>query len=150
MNEKVINLLNLKPIVTLCRIRDVKTNIYIQMEPIDEQQELRIDKSKNYYGSIRYEKDGIIIPAENIYLYGEVDLTNQDDREIIEHFDLIDKDGATIYSNFDYENGTFKTIDGIAKRYTTFNPILWFSYCHVLIGKPKRVIVYKKIVKKYG
>jgi hypothetical protein len=109
------------------------------MEAIDEQQEKRIDNSKKYYGSIRYDKEDEVIVGSNIYLYGEVDLNNEEDLELIENFNLIDSTGGRIYSNFDYKDGKFTTIDGIAKQYTTWNPVLWFSYCHVLIGKPKRI-----------
>ena len=43
------------------------------MEPITEEQEIRIDKSAKYYGAIRFErKDGVVVIAKNIYLYGEV------------------------------------------------------------------------------
>lgn len=150
MKEKVISLLNLKKQALLCHIKDIKHNIFIIMEAIDEEQEKRIDNSKKYYGSIRYDKGNDIIPGNNIYLYGEVDLTKEEDLELIENFNLIDSAGGRIYSNFDYDDGKFTTIDGIAKQYTTWNPVLWFSYCHVLIGKPKRIIVYKKIIKKYG
>lgn len=115
------------------------------MEPITEEQELLIDKSAKYYGAIQFErKDGVIVAAKDIYLYGEVDFNNDDDLDLIERFKLIDEDGNWIYSNFDYEKGNFTTIDGIAKDYPTWNLINWFKYCHVLIGKPQRIIVYKR------
>lgn len=115
------------------------------MEPITEEQELRIDKSVKYYEAIQFErKDGVIVVAKDIYLYGEVDFNNNDDLDLIERFKLIDEDGNWIYSNFDYEKGNFTTIDGIVKRYPTWNLINWFKYCHVLIGKPQRIIVYKR------
>lgn len=121
------------------------------MEAITEEQETSIDKSKIYYGDIRYVRnDGTMIQAKNIYLYGEVDFNNKDDISNIERFNLIDEDGGIIYSNFNYDKGHFITIDGIAKSFPTWNPVLWFKYCHCLIGKPARIIVYKnpKFIKK--
>lgn len=122
------------------------------MEAITEKEELRIDKSAKYYGEIRYVKnDDTIIPAKHIYLYGEVDFNNEDDLANIEKFDLIDDDIEArnfIHANFDFEKGCFTTVNGIAKTYTTWNPILWFMYNYVLIGKPQRIIVYKKIIKR--
>lgn len=122
------------------------------MEAITEKEEQRIDKSAKYYGEIRYVKnDDIIISAKHIYLYGEVDFNNEDDLANIEKFDLIDNDIEArnlIYANFDFEKGCFTTVNGIAKTYTTWNPILWFMYNYVLIGKPQRIIVYKKIIKR--
>lgn len=115
------------------------------MEPITKEQELRIDKSAKYYGAIKFErKDGVIVAAKDIYLYGEVNFNNDDDLDLIERFKLIDEDGNWIYSNFNYEKGNFTTIDGVAKGCPTWNLINWFKYCHVLIGKPQRIIVYKR------
>ena len=114
------------------------------MESITEEEELRIDKSAKYYGEIQFRrKDGAIIAAKDIYLYGEVDFNNDDDLDLIEKFNLVDENGNWIYSNFDYEKGDFTTINGIPKGYPTWNPINRFKYCHVLIGKPQRIIVYK-------
>lgn len=115
------------------------------MEPITEEQELRIDNSVKYYGAIQFKrKDGIIVMAKDIYLYGEVNFDDDNDLDLIERFNLIDENGNWIYSNFDYEKGNFTTINGIAKRYPTWDLINWFKYCHVLIGKPKRIIVYNR------
>ena len=115
------------------------------MEPITEEQEIRIDKSAKYYGAIRFErKDGVVVIAKNIYLYGEVNFDNDDDLDLIEKFNLINEEGNWIYSNFDYENGNFTTVDGRIKSAPTWDLINWFKYCHVLIGNPQRNIVYKR------
>lgn len=114
------------------------------MEAITEQQENRIDKSKTYYGDIRFEHDdGVIVQAKDIYLYGELDFDNPEDIHNIERFNLINPDGEWMYSNVNYDKGNFTTIDGIAKQFQTWNALKWFRYCHILIGKPKRIIVYK-------
>ena len=118
MKEKIINLLGIRPNgVTICRIDGIKDKGTIVMEAITEQQENRIDNSKAYYGNIRFERyDGTIVQAEDIYLYGELD----------------------------FDKGNFTTIDGIAKQFQTWDALKWFKYCHILIGKPKRIIVYKR------
>ena len=70
------------------------------MEPITEEQEIRIDKSAKYYGAIQFErKDGVVVIAKNIYLYGEVNFDNDDDLDLIERFNLINEEGNWIYSN---------------------------------------------------
>jgi hypothetical protein len=152
MKEKEINLLGIRPNgITLCHTDYYKGKISVIMEAITEEQETRIDKSKIYYGDIRYVRnDGTVIQAKNIYLYGEVDFNNKDDISNIERFNLIDEDGGIIYSNFNYDKGHFITIDRIAKSFPTWNPVLWFKYCHCLIGKPTRIIVYRnpKFIKK--
>lgn len=133
---------------TVCRI-DLLGGKYqvVFMEAIDENIEKKIDNSEKYFGSICYQReDGADIPAKNIFLYGELDLNNPDDIENIEVFELIGKNMGDnyIYSNFNYENGTIEIENNIIKGYNTWNPLLWFKYCHCLIGKPKRIIVYKE------
>lgn len=131
----------------LCRSELIKGKpSSIVMEAISEAQENRIDNSSKYFGEIRYERnDKVIIPAKDIYLYGEVDFNNEEDIKNIERFNLIDKEdsGNWIYSNFNYEKGCYTSIDGHAKGYNTWDCIKWFKYCYVLLGKPQRIIVYK-------
>lgn len=145
MKEKVVNLLGIRQSMILCRIETIKSkHVAVYIEPITEEQEIRIDKSEKYYGAIQYKRDdGVIIDAKSIYLYGEVNFEDKNDIYQIERLKLIDEDGGYIYSNFDYDKGQFTTIDGVAKSYPTWNPLTWFKYCHCLIGKPKRIIVYK-------
>lgn len=117
------------------------------MEAITEQEEQRIDNAPKYYGEIRHvRKDGYIIPAKDIYLYGEVDFNNKDDIDNIKRFNLINMDLSVcnwIYSNFNFKEGYFTTINGIAKGYHTWNALKLFMYKYVLLGKPQRIIVYK-------
>lgn len=151
--EKEVNLLGIRSKkAILCHSEVMKgVHSYIIMEEITEEEELRIDKSHKYYGEKQYErKDGIIIQDKNIYIYGEVNLKDENDINIITSFNLInhDYDKNWVHSNFDYERGVFTTIDGVAKTYPTSDPILWFKYNHCLIGKPKRIIIYKRIKTK--
>lgn len=113
------------------------------MESITKEQEERIDKSKIYFGEIRYERpDKHIIQARNIYLYGEVNVNDKSDIDLIKKFDLVDPDHNWIDSNFNFEEGTCTTIEGIRKGYDTWDPVKWFLYNYCLLGKPERVIIY--------
>ena len=52
----------------LCLTDSSKGNRIVVMEAITEEQEARIDKSKQYFGSIRYTKEnGQIIDGKDIY-----------------------------------------------------------------------------------
>lgn len=117
------------------------------MEAITEKEEQRIDNAPKYYGEIRHVRsDEYVIPAKDIYLYGEVDFDNNDDVNNIERFNLINSDINAcnwIYSNFNFKKGCFTTIDGVVKGYPTWNALKWFMYNYVLLGKPQRIIVYK-------
>lgn len=117
------------------------------MEAITEKEEQRIDNAPKYYGEIRHVRsDGYVIPAKDIYLYGEIDFNNEDDINNIKRCNLIDMNLNTcnwIYSNFDFKKGCFTTINNIVKGSPTWNALEWFKYKYVLIGKPKRIIIYK-------
>lgn len=148
MSKKVINLLGISPNkVILRRVPSKIKNKYINvvMMPITALEESRIDKSKKYYGEIKFDIDGYkFIRAKDIYLYGEVDFEKESDLEAIEKFKLINEEGAWIYSNFDYNKGNYTIIDGQIKGYYTFDNILWFMFNHVKLGKPKRIIVFNE------
>lgn len=135
--------------MTLCRSKDSKTSFTVIMEAITKEQEARIDNSSKYFGITRYERsDGVIIKDKDIYMYGEINLNDDNDLNIIEKFNLINDNGEWIYSNFDYDEGTITSINKKFKTHQTWNPILWFMYCHCLIGKPERIIVYKTGITK--
>nr|UVN01071.1 MAG: hypothetical protein [Bacteriophage sp.] len=107
------------------------------MRPITEEDEQNLDK----WECINV--DNKRIDKKDIYCYGEINLSSNDDVEYIKKFSLLDTDnGGTIHSNFNYQEGC-AIIEGIAKTYPTFDIIEWFKYNHCLIGKPTRIIIYK-------
>lgn len=143
--EKTISLLGIRQQAILCRIKALKGYEYVIMESITEEQETIIDKAYKYYGEHRYvTKENTVITGKNIFLYGEVNLNNEDDIDIIEKFPIVSEDMDNfMYSNFDYEKGTYTTIDGLSKGHFTCNRLKWFMYNYCLIGKPDRIIIYK-------
>lgn len=153
MKEKIINLLGIRKKMTLCRINDIKIkSITVIMEPITAEQEAHLDRTAEKEDTLKfYHPDGFVIDAKHIYLYGEVDFDNSEDIKNIERFNLINnEDGNFIHSNFDYDKGIAVSTELKFKQYPTWNPILWFKYCYCIIGKPQRIIVYKRIINKYG
>jgi hypothetical protein len=107
------------------------------MRPITEEDEQNLDK----WECINV--DGKRIDKKDIYCYGEINLSSNDDVEYIKKFSLLDTDnGGTIHSNFNYQEGC-ALIEGIAKTHPTFDIVEWFKYNHCLIGKPTRIIIYK-------
>ena len=153
MKEKIINLLGIRKKITLCRINDIKTKfITVIMESITEEQEAHLDRTAKKEGALKfYHPDGFVIEAKHIYLYGEVDFDNSEDIKNIERFNLINnEEGNFIHSNFDYDKGIAISTELKFKEYPTWNPVLWFKYCYCIIGKPQRIIVYKRIINKYG
>lgn len=136
--------------MTLCRIDCVRgKNIGVYMEAITEEQEKQIDSSVKRHNKLFFRHpNGTIIEGKDIYLYGEVNLNNEEDISQIERFNLIDDDGSYMYSNFDYDSGTFTTINRVVKFFPTWDCVKWFMYCYCLIGKPQRIIVYRSVPTK--
>lgn len=141
MIESTYNLLGLRKTTLLFHIkRNNKTVSQTVMRELTDDLERQCeDKNLNYV----HINDKFSLDKKHIVLYGEVDLDK--DIEQIKQFCYIPEDyDAHVHSNFNYENGTFTTIDGIAKGYITYDPVLWFKYNYCIIGKPKKILIYKK------
>ena len=128
----------------LCLTDSSKGNRIVVMEAITEEQEARIDKSKQYFGSIRHTKeDGQIIDGKDIYVYGEINFNSEEDCNILNRFHLLDNDNSFVYYGFNYDKGTIVLKENKVKWYQTTNNIKWLQFNHCLIGKPERIIIYK-------
>ena len=93
--EKKLNLLGIRKKVILCHTKSLAGVTYTVMRPITEQDEQDLDKWE--YINI----DGKRIDKKDIYCYGEINLSSNDDVEYIKKFSLLDTDnGGTIHSNF--------------------------------------------------
>lgn len=128
-----------------------KNQYVILMEAISEQQEQDIEKYAKYYGQIMYKRaDGIVINAKDIILYGTIDLDNEEDINYIERFNLMHEDTSKnwIYTNLDFDTGELETINGKLIGISTYDPIEWFEYNYLLLGKPERIIIYKYYNRK--
>jgi len=118
------------------------------MESISEEEERVIDESLENYVSPKFavEKDLILLPS-NIYLYGKLDLEDENDIRLIETKDIISLDAmeaAIIDSNFNYEKGIVESNENNEFLvHNTWDVLNWFKYNHCLLGKPERIIIYK-------
>ena len=82
---------------------------------------------------------------KDVYLFGEVDITNQSDVDIIRALPFNDATkGCIIPNNYDYDNHSVTvedTCQHIPHR-ETFDILNVFIYCYNSISCPKRVVVY--------
>lgn len=124
---------------------------YLMLEELSEEDERFIDEtaetSDEMYFLKKIGKNTFKIPARDIFLYGEIDVNNKSDLQLLQKTDIITQEvnqAAYIPSNFDYETGNvFADKDDIYKTHDTWNKIDWFKFNHCLIGKPKRIIIYR-------
>ncbi len=135
--------------------RSDKGDYGVFMEAITEETELSIDKQNDVHGSFRYQTSkGQIATNSNTYLYGEIDLNNPKDIKYLMRFRNAILNSYDYhqwyYTSFKYETGMitaneegiFKGINFIA------DPIKWFKYNHCILGKPKRIIIYKDAIAR--
>lgn len=98
--EKKLNLLGIRKKVILCHTKSLAGVTYTVMRPITEEDEQNLDK----WECINV--DGKRIDKKDIYCYGEINLSSNDDVEYIKKFSLLDTDnGGTVHSNFNYQEG---------------------------------------------
>ena len=146
IKEKTIELKGHLPNgVALSHFKDSFGKHTIYLEPIDSSIEKQIDISAKKYGSVQYWKnDKCIATAKQIFCYGEIDLDKEEDWDLIGRFNIYPPDGGWMYSNVDFETGIVVSVDRKFKQFQTWDCFKWFEYNYMLIGCPKRIIIYRK------
>lgn len=114
------------------------------MQSITEQQEEKLDGEKSI--NLVVGDDILNVSKDAIYCYGEVNSGNEEDARAIIKFNLVNEDGTCIHSNINEE---YKTIKPPTFVFST-NPLLVWDYSYTLVGRPKRIIVYRQQVYPYG
>lgn len=134
---KVINLNGIRKKIILSTFNDKGIMVKVIMMPITEKQEAEIDKE------LCFKINGTVIQKGQIYVYGEVNFSEDDLNKIDRIGIIVPEDGGWIYSNLDLNTGEVTIENNTPKMYPTFDPITWFEYNHLLLGKPKRIIIFK-------
>ena len=120
---------------------------WLIMEEITEEQEEEIDVRGDMDEIYYITKNNVKISAKDIFLYGEINLDNHVDLELLRKANIITQEvnnAANIPSNFDYETGdVYADKNDIFRVHDTWNKLDWFKFNHCLLGKPNRVIIYR-------
>lgn len=132
-----INLLGIRKQTILCHFEKI-CDLAV-MKEITETDEKNIDKG------LRFNTGTQFIEKDKIILYGEIDFNNKNDVKLIKNKNLMFPKIVSniVYSAFDYKSGIATSINNVYKMTIEVDPVKWFMYNYCLIGKPKRVIVYK-------
>lgn len=153
MYQKSMNIMGIRQRIILNH-SDKHGKIVLQV--LTDKEEEQIDNSIIKYGELTYLLDNKIkIRAKDIYLYGDINLTNQEDVKLLEKFNKIicDEYAANnfIYSNVDYKTGiVYSDERGVYLGYACMNWNKWFNFNYLLLGKPKKIIIYsisKNLIK---
>ena len=135
---KVVKLLGIREKVILSRTKNLGNYIYVIMKPITKEDEKTLDNEEEL------NINGDIVTKDDIYCYGEFDVTNPEDINYIKKFNIINLDNNNqVHSNFDFELGEVIIEGTIAKMHDCYDVVKWFKYNYLLIGKPNRIIIYK-------
>lgn len=138
--NKTVKLIGTRDKIMLCRINSLKGHFKVMMKPITEKEENNIDLYEVY------NVDGDKINKTEIICYGALNLDIQEDYDFIENLHLIG-DGEVdnqIPSNIDWVKGEAYTDGNVLRYASTWDVMKWFEYCYMLIGRPERLIIYKK------
>ena len=133
---KELNILGIRKKTIVARFDKAQIAV---MEAIDEKTEKNIEKLHPWFNGKE------VIDKDKIFLYGEVNINDNEDCKIIKRILPMSSDiaGNQMRSGFNYESGIVNPVDGEFRWHPAVDPIKWFKYNHCLLGKPKRVIVYK-------
>ena len=133
-----MNLFGIRERTILSRTKNLGNYIYVVMKSITKEDEKTLDDMEEL------NINGNIVTKDDIYCYGEFDITNLEDINYVKKFNIINLDSNNqIHSNFDFETGEVIIEDNIVKTHDCYDAVKWFKYNYLLIGKPNRIIIYK-------
>lgn len=139
-----ITLLGTKKRVIVNRFEDEM----VVMEGIDDKTNLKMEQEQRKNGKASFKSFNYDVPTYDVLLFGKVNFNDKKDIKLLKKFESRLWDPADIahfiYSNMDYNTGTvYKGENDVFKGYQTMNVIDWLKYCHVIIGKPKNICIYR-------
>lgn len=137
-------MLGIKSRTVLCRIKHNGKYYNVYMQEISEAQEKELDAKESV--NLLVGDDVINVSKDSIYCYGEIDSTNKEDARAIFKFNLVNEEGTCIHTNINEE---YKTVKPPKFVFST-NPLLVWDYSYTVVGRPKRVIVYRQSIVPYG
>lgn len=122
------------------------------MEAITEEAERKIDKQNDTLLSFSYKTlSNRVITNSTTYLYGEINLNDKKDIDYLlkfKHAILNPYDYHNwYYTSFDFKTGEI-TYNDDHRAFLGINfltdTVAWFKFKYCILGKPKRVIIYKE------
>jgi hypothetical protein len=123
-------------------------NEMVVMEGISDKMNFEMEQEQRKYGKASFKSFNHNVPTYDVLLFGKINFSDKKDTKLLKKFESRLWDVADIshfvYSNMDYETGiVYKKDDDVFKGYQTMNIITWLKHCHVVLGKPKYICIYK-------
>lgn len=106
---------------------------------LDEGKELKIERGNRKF----------VINEYNTYCYGIIDYKlGSNDSNVIATFNFLDSlifRGVFVPSNYDYDTHSCTSPKPFYQHYETWRPEVLAQYCHGVLGKPKRTVLFRQI-----
>lgn len=134
---------------TLYRSDGISGKYKVVLAKLTKAEEDEIDNYYKTHGVYLYTKNGKFVAKDkNIISYGELNINSKEDINFIRDKHLMDSI-QDIYIPLGYDYNTNQIVYDIKdgkyyKNRLIGDPLEWFKYKHGCIGKPKRIIIYKK------
>lgn len=147
----------MKPLPTCQNYRILCSNIIsgiirrTVMIPISEQEEKAIDNIGDSILKFQRGNKYFSVKMKDIYCYGEVDFTNEEDLDQIDSFNFLDYLGGIgihIWSHYDYKTHSCKTFNKQILWTETWSPAIVAQIAHGCLGKPQRILLFNEYVRK--
>lgn len=142
----IVNVFNKTKTQVLSRFKTDFNTPCVLLEGINEELESKIDAIVEYGGSVKL-SSGHIITKNDIYVYGDININSKADIQYLSKFKkvILNQDTMCTFipTSFNYKNGIYVKVDGVAKG-SPFqsNYLKWFKWNYCLIGKPNKIIMY--------
>lgn len=122
------------------------------MIPINEEEEKLIDNIDKSILKFNRGSKTFSVSMIDIYCYGEVDFEDEDTLNKISEFKFLDylgEVGVHIYSKYDYKTHSCSSPKRRCLWTETWNPAELAKMAHGYLGKPKRILLFNRTLKKW-
>lgn len=145
LRTNIIKMPLVKDYVSIVCKKEKTLTTGIIMTYITDEDEKTLDAHNNL--SLKRGNTIFKIPPENVYCYGNIDLNrNTEDYDVISTFNWLDHlsiRGICVPSNYDYKTHTCKSNLRVPRWYDTTKPEVVTQYCHGLLNKPEKIVIFR-------
>lgn len=124
--------------------------VQIIMIEINEKEEEQLDNIKDEIIKFTSGDKIFKISNKNIICYGEINLEDENNVNLISNFNFLNYLGSTgvsFVSNYNYKTHSCTSPKRKCLWTETWNPLDLFKFAHASLGKPKRILLFNQMIK---
>lgn len=134
----------------ICSNKEGATKFQVFLTHINAREESKIDNLDNNILELVRGNKTFKILYKNIYCYGDVDFTNDEDLDTIDDFNFLNHlsaVGISLPSDYDYDKHECRPNGTRIKYRESWSPSEVVMYNYACLGKPKKILLFKQIIK---